>query len=257
MTKITIKNRKNQKIVLIVEEVENQKGLALVMPGLGGFKEQPHIQTMADAFKENSYTVVRFDPINSIGESDGKYEDATLTNYYEDLEDVIKWAQSHRWYEEPFYLASHSLGGICVALYAENYSEKVKGLAPISTVVSGKLSCEARSEEELKEWERTGWKERRSTSRPELILRLKWSHIVDRLKYDLLEKVDKLTMPVLLIVGENDDHTPPAHQKILYKRLPGKKELHIIKGADHNFRAETYLKELKSIFTNWIKNNII
>lgn len=39
MEKITIKNRKNQNIVVIVEKAENQKGLAFVMHGLGGFKE--------------------------------------------------------------------------------------------------------------------------------------------------------------------------------------------------------------------------
>ena len=59
------------------------------MHGLGGFKEQKHIQTFADAFLENNFTVVLFDTTHTYGESEGKYEDATTTNYYEDLEDVI------------------------------------------------------------------------------------------------------------------------------------------------------------------------
>src|SRR3972149_12202676 len=92
--KLFIKNRKGQKIAVLIEKPENPKGLAFVMHGLGGFKEQPHIPTFAEVFLENNYTVVRFDTTNSIGESEGKMEDVTITSFSEDLEDVISWAKS-------------------------------------------------------------------------------------------------------------------------------------------------------------------
>jgi alpha/beta superfamily hydrolase len=89
MEKIFIKNRQNQNIAIVINKHENSKGIAFIMHGLGGFKEQPHIQLMASTFFEQGYTTILFDTTNSIGESDGKYEDATMQNYYEDLEDVI------------------------------------------------------------------------------------------------------------------------------------------------------------------------
>jgi len=248
--KLFIKNRKNENISVLIEEQKNQKGLAIAMHGSGGFKEQPQIQIMAEAFGNNGYTVVRFDTTNTLGESDGKYEDATATNYYEDLEDVIKWSEKQEWFEEPFVLVGHSLGGLCLALYAENYPEKVKALAPISTVVSGKLSLETEGKDE---WKKTGWKVEESKSKPGVIKRLPWSHMIDRQKYDILERVDRLVMPVLLIVGENDTSTPLEHQQILYEALPGKKELHVIKNAEHTFRKQEELDELKKIFNLWIK----
>lgn len=256
MEKATIKNRKGQQIAVITDVIPSAKGLAFVMHGLGGFKEQPHIQTIAAAFKESGYSVVRFDTTNTLGESDGNYEDATTTNYYEDLEDVITWAARQRWYQEPFVLAGHSLGSICVALFAENYLEKVKALAPVSMVVSGKLTVEAMKHhkpDELKKWQTTGWLEEVSNSKPGVVKRLKWSHMEDRLKYNLMPKVDSLTMPVLLIVGEEDVSTPPEHQKILFEALPGEKEFHIINGAPHTWREEKHLVELKQIITNWIR----
>lgn len=254
MQKLFIQNRKGQKLAVLVETQQGAKGLAFVMHGLGGFKEQPHLGAMAEAFFESGYTVVRFDTTNTFGESDGNYEDATTTNYYEDLEDVIAWAQTQPWYEEPFVLAGHSLGGLCVALFAERHPEKVKGLAPISTVVSGKLSTETPSHRaEAGEWEKTGWRINESRSKPGVMKRLKWSHMADRVKYDLLPDIRKLTMPVLLIVGEKDDSTPPAHQEILFKVLPGPKEFYVIAGAPHTFRDEKHLNEIKEIFKNWIK----
>ncbi|MDO8600452.1 MAG: alpha/beta fold hydrolase [bacterium] len=253
--KIFINNRRGQKISVLIEKSENQRGLVFVMHGLGGFKEQPHILLYAKAFFENDYTVVRFDTTNSIGESGGAYEDATATNYYEDLEDVIEWTESQSWYQEPFCLASHSLGGMCIALYAERYPEKVKALAPTSTVVSGKLSMDTHAyRDDVREWKKTGWLVQPSTSKPGVIKRLKWSHMEDRLKYDLVPNVHTLTMPVLLIVGEEDLSTPPEHQRLLYENLPGRKELHIIAGARHTFREKRHLEEVSKIFNQWIKS---
>jgi len=255
--KTFIKNRTKKKIVIIIEEKPNAKGLVFIMHGLGGNKDQLHIQAFADTFRENEFTTVLFDAIHTFGESEGKYEDATITNYYEDLEDVINWAKNQSWYQEPFWLVGHSLGGISIALYAEKYPDEVKALAPISTVISGELSIQSkRTSGELKEWERTGWRENKSESKPGLIKRLKWSHMVDRLKYDLLPMVGNLTMPVLIIVGENDDITPPEHQKILFNKLSGKKEIHVIKNAPHTFRDPEHLAEIKEIFNKWIKNNL-
>ena len=132
MQKIFIKNRKDQKVSVVVEQPVKSQGLAFVAHGLGGNKDQAHIRTMAKAFLDNNYTVVTFDTTNTFGDSDGSYDDATVTNYHEDLEDVIVWAKSQPWYIEPFCLVGHSLGAISVALYAEKYPNLVKGLAPIS-----------------------------------------------------------------------------------------------------------------------------
>lgn len=256
MEKVTIKNRKDQKVVVVIEENQNPKGLAFVMHGLSGSKDQPHIAKFAEAFKNKGFTVVRFDTTNTYGESDGKYEDATTTNYYEDLEDVIAWAKKQNWYKDPFWLAGHSLGGISTILYAEKNPHEVKALAPISTVVSGQLSAKQRGSEKMKQWEENGFEEEKSGSIPGLIKRTPWSHMQDRLKYDVLPDANKLTMPVLLIVGEKDESTPQAHQQLLFDNLPGQKELHVIKGAPHTFRTPEELEEIKAIFEKWIDKNL-
>jgi pimeloyl-ACP methyl ester carboxylesterase len=251
--KTFISNRKGQKVAVLVEIADSQKGIAFVMHGLSGNKEQLHIQTFAEVWKEHGYTVVRFDTTNTFGESDGDFADATVTNYYQDLEDVIAWASKQEWYEEPFCLEGHSLGGICTALFAEKFPDKVKALAPISTVISGKLSWEKEDPEELKDWQQTGWRTESST-RPGVIKRLKWSHMEDRLKYDVIPDANKLTMPVFLLTGELDTSTPPRHQKILFDALSGKKELHIIPGAPHTLKEAAHLSQIKELLSKWVSS---
>ncbi len=226
------------------------------MHGSGGTKDQPHIRAMVEAFLEAGYGVVSFDTTHTIGESEGEYEDATLTNYYADLVDVIEWSAGQSYYTEPFVLCGHSLGGIAVALFAEKHSKKVRALAPIFTVISGALSLAAvtlfpDTHINLTKWQRDGVRVSLSHD-GKVEKRLKWAYVEDRSKYDLLPEVNALTMPVLMIVGERDHITPPVHQQILFDKLAGKKELHIIPGALHGFHEAHEQRQLKALFRSWI-----
>ena len=256
MKKEIIKNRQDKNIVVLIEEAKNPKGLVFVMHGLGGFKEQPHIETISKVFKNNNFTVIRFDTTNSIGESGGKLENATISNYFQDLEDVIKWSQSQNWYQEPFWLSGHSLGGFSVAFFTINYPEKVKAIVPISAVVSGELFTQTEEMKEvLESWKKTGLREWESSTQPGLIKRLKYDFIEDCLKYDLLKDAHKIKCPVLLIVGDRDETTPLKHQKIFFNSLSAEKEIHIIKDLKHTPREKHHLEELESIMGKWIQKN--
>ena len=149
---------------------------------------------------------------------------------------------------------AHGLGGLTTLTYAENHPDKVKCMTPISSVISGKLSVSSDKYKKILEtWKETGWREETSVTVPGRVKRLKWSHIEDRMQYDVLKKAEMLTMPVLLIVGELDDGTPPEHQQQLFDALPGPKQMHIIKGASHNFRRQKHLDEIYKTLDVWIK----
>ncbi len=245
MEKLFIKNRKGQKISVIVEQPENPVGLAFVMHGLGGFKEQLHIEVMAKSFVDAGYTTVRFDATNAFGESDGDYADATVTNYFADLEDAISWAKNQKWYREPFVLAGHSLGGLCTMLFTEQHPELVKALAPIATVLSGEMHANtSQSLERMPEWKRTGWLITESHSKPGIMKKLKYGFIKDILRFDAMKDLREVTVPVLIIAGENDESTPLDQQKFLFDQLVGSKEFHVIKKAPHTIRDSEQLKEL-------------
>lgn len=254
--KFSIKNRKGLEIVGIVSEPENPQALAFVLHGLGGFKEQDHLMVLVEVLLKNNYIVVNFDATNSIGESGGKYEDARAQLHYEDLVDVISWAKTQNWYREPFVLAGHSLGGYAVGQYAEDYPQEVKGAFPYASLIAGELWYKAYEKfipEDLEKWKETGWYERKSVSKPDLGLKRPYALMEESFKHDLRLGAAKLTMPVLFVVGENDQSCPPESQKALHDLVPGPKEIHVIPGAPHTFREKEHLNMSAEIFENWLK----
>ncbi|HTE57576.1 MAG TPA: alpha/beta fold hydrolase [Verrucomicrobiae bacterium] len=240
MKRPEIKNRHGLKLVIRVDEPEHETGLAFVAHGQGGFMGQKHIQAFAEAFLENGYRVVRFDATNSTGESDGDMRNVTITNYYEDLEDVVAWARTQEWFKQPFGLAGHSMGGMSTALYAENHPAEVFCVAPISACINQELFVGTVDPDFLKAWKDRGYFERESLSRPGLLLRPGWGFVEDLKNHDLLKGAKALTMPVLLMAGSNDEPTPYAHQKLLFDAIPGdNKRLIKIPNVDHNFKNKS------------------
>jgi len=257
MEKFEIKNRKGLKIVGKILIPEKPVGLSFTLHGLGSSKDRPHIKTIANVLYEHNYININFDATNSVNtESDGKYEDATMQNHYEDLIDVIVWAKNQEWYREPFVLSGTSLGGYAVIQYAEDYPSEVKAVFPFAAVISGELSHERMKKfnpEKYKNWKETGWFEEESTTWRGLIKRLPWSHMEERLNHDLIRGVSKITMPILFMVGSNDiSHI--EDQKILYKAIPDStsKEIHIIEGAPHTLKDPKHLEILSKFFSNWL-----
>lgn len=253
--RIDIKNSKGEKIAVVLDENKNATGLAFVMHGLGGFKEQPHILTLINTIKKKNYTVVSFDTTNTFGASDGDYINATVTNYYEDLEDVINWTKKQSWYKEPFLLTGHSVGGFSIALFAEKYPNMVKSLTLFSAVVSGELWKKVQDKSILENWKKDGvWIREGSDINGKKKKVLAWSFAEDIMQYDLLKQSDKLKMPVLLVVGEKDPTTPVNHQKVLFDHLTGRKELHVIFEAEHTFKGKRHLDAISNILSNWLNS---
>lgn len=251
--KVIIKNRQNIDLAVVIEGESNTTGLAFVVHGLGGFKEQVHIRAMTEAFLENGYTVVTYDAANSIGESGGRMEDATLTSYFEDLEDVTQWAQSKEWYREQFMVTGHSLGGACSIMYAAKYPEKVKAIIPVSAFIAGPLSKRLEDAETMARWERDGYILEESKGKPGVMKKIGWGFIEDGLTHDMRSIAPQINCPALFITGSEDISCSPANQQMVIDNMQKPAELKVIMGMEHNPRSKAHNQELKDMILGWLK----
>lgn len=256
MRKISLKNRKGQNMVGVLEMPEGEiEGTCVIEHGYSGHKEADHIQAIKNVFLENGFITFNFDTTNSFNESDGEFIDATLGLHHEDLEDVVKWAQKQEWFVKPLALTGHSMGGYAVARYAEDYSDEVDILVPVAPVVSGELDFEAFERfhpGELDTWKREGIRIQKSIGRG-LIKRMTWESMEERLNHDLLPDADKITMPTLLVVGSKDESCPSDHVEQLFKKISSEnKAFKIIEGAPHTYRSEEDLESIRVIISEWL-----
>lgn len=251
--KYIIKNRYGLNIILNYEEVPQAKGIVFLQHGLSGFKEQRHMVTMAEVFQNYGISTINFDATHSFGESEGELIHATITAHYQDLVDVVEWAKTQVWFQTPFYLAGHSMGGATVLNYTIHNPQSVCAVAPISSVVSGALWKATKSKTQLKEWQEKGYYEKVSSSKKGMVGKVNWNLMKDAQQYDFSIGLDKLKMPALFVVGSEDTSTLPEHQKRLYDNWGGLKDYHEFEKFGHTFRTDEELKALRMAFNQWLE----
>jgi len=254
-----IKNRHGLKLVIKVDTPDSPKNLAFIAHGQGGSMIQVHIQAFGQAFLGNGYRVVYFDATHALGESEGDLIDVTYDNYIEDLEDVINWARTQDWFQQPFALCGQSMGAQSTAWYAEHHPDEIKLVAPIAPTVNFDLWMKTFDPNYIKNWRERGYKEELSRTLG-VMKKVGWGVAESLKKFDLLPGAGKLTMPVFFMAGEFDQPCPYENQKILFDNIPSKNKKFVkIAGAEHSFRnndTQEYgseVQEAKEALGSWLR----
>ena len=234
------------------EPVDTPRGTAIIIHGLGGFKEQAHIVAMAQACRERGFSTIRMNTRHALVGDGSAYADASASAAIEDLRTVIAWAREQSWFTEPLLLAGHSLGGLAVLEAAR--SEDVDLLVPVAPVVNGSRIAEFYGRELVEEWDRTGWQIRESSSLPGVMKRLRWKPFKeDIMRYDVLSYASTLAIPTLIICGSEDRFL--EQNRTLETAMPNA-QLHVMNGAPHSYRDAAHITELRDTIRAWIAEQI-
>lgn len=252
MQPLRIRNRNDTELAVAVAISDHPKGVAFVAHGLGGFKEQAHIRVIAEACQAAGYNVVTYDAANSLGQSGGRMQEATLTNYYEDLEDVIAWAATQSWYAGPLLIAGHSIGGACAVMYAANHPGTVAAIIPVCPMVAGSI-YEARkaNPKAMERWEKKGYLTVPS-AKPGKLKRIGWNFAADLRTHDIRTVAPGVQCRSLFIAGSKDTELPPEDIQQLVDKVNGPVEFHVIQGMGHNPRSKKHLAELRQTIQAWL-----
>ncbi len=230
----------NEQIIGILHLPENQKfPLIIIVHGLNSNKLGPHsfFVRAAREFAKNGFGVLRFD-FRGSGDSEGNYENQTVTSMLKDLETVISNVSEIKGIEK-ICLIGHSRGAY-ISLLQASRDERIDCVI----VWCGSVQEEILKGVILDEIERKGY----AIFRNFLITK---KYVEDYLKYYLDFK--KIKVPVGLIYGELDDITYPSLGIKIYNLLECPKKLEILEDLDHFFTKQSAQEKVISITLAWLK----
>jgi len=263
--KVTFKNNKKQKLVGILNIPKGQGPFpaVIICHGFKGYKEQLHLKTLATALAKEKIVVLRFDFGNGIGESYGKLENITFTQYLGDLKSAVNYISKQKFVDKQrIGLAGHSLGGQLILTYAPT-DKRIKVLVDLAGVVfrgGGKTHLEKTIKPQLERAKKIGYFSIES-KRTGHKYKIKTRYYFDLLKHNTSAKIKKIKIPVLIIHGSQDETVDLAHPRLAYRLLKQPKKLVIIPGAPHTWRGRDdpggkFQKKINPIVVSWFKKHL-
>lgn len=256
--RISFKNKKGKKIAGIIH-VPDRKHLHHKLPcviichGFTGFKEETILVNLAKELEDHFIVALRFDFTNS-GESDGSWEDITITQEIEDLNSIFNYVEKLDYVDsDRIGIAGHSLGGL-VSIYAAVSDKRVKclvGLAP--AIVIGKRDSYWYK---LNKWKEQGYLEFKTFMSKYGKVKVNYSFIEDAKEYDSRAAIKKVTAPFLIVYGDKDKIIASNELEDLYENANEPKLLRMVEGADHAFSGKAILSLTIRYVVDWFVKHL-
>ncbi len=243
--KVFFRNDRKENLIGILH-MPNGNGKFPVVIGCHGFradKSSGKLVALGNELPKHGIAFLRFD-FSGHGESEGKFEDTTVTNQVDDLRSALDFVCGHENLDETKTgVVGSSLGGM-VAVISAAEDERIKCLAllcPLSDFTI--INLPQYSKEKLKEWKEKGTTLVR-TFKNGTTLPIKYRFYEDGLSYDVYKTAEKVSAPTLILHGDGDDVVPLSQSQELVKHLNGEKELAIVHGASHRFEEPEHFEQV-------------
>ncbi|MGE9295767.1 MAG: alpha/beta hydrolase family protein [Puniceicoccales bacterium] len=196
--------------------------------GVTGNKDRPLLVALAEAIAAKGLPCLRVS-FSGNGDSEGRFEDSTITKEVADLAAVL--AESKKHFDEIAYIG-HSMGG-AVGVIATTSGQPINTLISVAGMVH------------IKEFADTEFgAEKRGFMWEEEDCPLSQTYLDDCAQWgSIVERGAQVNVPWLLIHGEPDDVVPIHHSRDIITRAGGNARLIEVPAANHVFSgdAETLL----------------
>lgn len=246
-TKIFFLNKRNEKLTGIetFPDTKKEKYPTIVLVhGFGVSKNAAWFEEISIKLSRQGFLVCRFD-FSGCGESEGNYNDTSLTKLKLDLENILEFVKSlPKVDKSKIALFGQSLGtSVIVTL-----EPKVKTIILTGSIANPnkilKKSLKTKGIYNPKGISIRKWGSGRVTKiKPEF-----WKNLKE---HNLLESIKKIHCPILFIHGSKDSKVPISEMEDYFKVANNPREKVIIKGANHEMRP--CREEMYKIVINWFK----
>lgn len=226
------------------------KFFLIICHGFRGTKENGgRIFDFAKRLNDLGFAALPFD-FSGSGNSDGKFDDVTLSRQVQDLKSVMDYVYEK--YQLPLILLGRSFGGSTV-LAAGAGDERVAACVFWSTPIRLQETFNAILGDEDREKIARG--ESISLRDDGGVYQIQPSLFNDFAEHRMNEYISKIkTRPVLIIHGLADEVVDPANARELSSGLTNAKLL-LAENADHKFLDKS--REREDITLQWLKENFV
>lgn len=244
MSRITIKRDG----LTLVGEREEPFGevydMAILMHGFTSNRNTDLLKQIASNLRDENVASVRFD-FNGHGESDGNFEDMTVSNEIADGNAILNYVRTDP-HVRNIFLVGHSQGGVVASMLAGLYPDVIKKvvlLAPAAQLKDDALKGNTRG----------------ATYNPSHIptivplgdQKLGGFYLRTAQILPIYEVSARYTGPVSVIAGTNDQIVDPKYAK-KYDEVYANSELHMIPNADHSFTG-SYKNQAADLAAEFLK----
>ncbi len=181
------------------------------------------------------------------GESDGKFEDITISNAVGDVLGAIRWVKEFGY--KKIGLMGSSFGGFASMVSAGQSNDLfvVALKSPVSDYLGLLLAQDRKLDVDA--WRKNGFTAFAGAEGQNL--RLKFSFYEDAERYDGYSYARKIKVPVFIVHGARDETVPLEQSKKTVSFIPDCR-LEVIEGADHIYSNPAHFERMLDLIANFL-----
>ncbi|MBD3253306.1 prolyl oligopeptidase family serine peptidase [Candidatus Pacearchaeota archaeon] len=246
--KLYFKNSKGNKLCGILSNPTGNLEVPIIVMCIGhsSNKDRPTYTSMEEKLNENEISSFRFD-FYGHGESEGKFEDATVSEAVDDAQKAIEFLKNKGYLK--IGLFGSSFGGI-TSLITASKSDDLFVLALKSPVSDyEKVELLRKGEKGIEEWRQRGYVSYDSSDG--IPLKLNYSFYEDIKNNNGYEAAKKIKIPTIIVHGDRDEIVPVEQSRKTADIIRNCK-LEIVKGADHRYTNPEHFEKCTKLLSDFI-----
>lgn len=216
-----------------------EKVIIVIGHGVTGNKDRPFVVALAEALSHDNVPTLRMS-FSGNGESEGRFEDSTISKEVEDLRCVIDTLN-----EWKILYVGHSMGGAVGVLRASK-DPRIIGLVSLAGMVHTEAFAQREFGDVVSD-ERFMWDERMC---PLTKIFLDDTAAIGT----VVTRAPLIQVPWLLVHGTEDDVVPLQDSLDIFERANEPKKFVQIEGANHAFSEHT--PDMIDVVQKWIREQI-
>ncbi|HLC68817.1 MAG TPA: alpha/beta hydrolase [Candidatus Bilamarchaeaceae archaeon] len=223
-------------------EPADTKTIVIFCHGLASSKASRINQALRPLLHKDGIATLALD-LYAHGESDGKFEQLTISKGYDGLKRAYDFAVE-KGYENIVFSGSSFSGVVCLLGAARLDCASFTLKSPVFDYL--RLWKTRLGEDGMQKWKEDRYFDIWGR-------KLGYGFYEDAMRIDVRRITRSIHAPALLVHGDKDDWVPLDHSQEAYTLLQGEKTLHVIRGANHFYKELPHFKEMVTVVHHWLR----